>query len=269
MGINAMAASMVVELLLPSLLAGLLVALSSGMLGCFVVWRRMAFFSDALAHSAIMGTALALLANVDILYGLLGYGLLVAFILARFDKQLENSSDTLLAIIAQTSLAGGILLIPFTGKSIALESLLFGDILAVTWQDVYVIAAVCVLIVTSLLVWHKPLIDIAIDERLAASEGVPVKRFKLLLFCLMAGLIAVAIQMVGVLLVGALLLMPAMIARRFAQTPLSMMLLAPFAGMLAIGAGLALAWFSDAAAGPAIVVSAAAIWLLSLAKPIR
>src|SRR5690554_2625656 len=138
---------MVIELLLPSLLAGLLVALSSGMLGCFVVWRRMAFFSDALAHSAIMGTALALLANVDILYGLLGYGLLVAFVLARFDKQLENSSDTLLAIIAQTSLAGGILLIPFTGKSIALESLLFGDILAVTWQDVYVIAAVCVLIV--------------------------------------------------------------------------------------------------------------------------
>lgn len=257
---------MIVELLLPSLLAGLLIAIGSGVLGCFVVWRRMAFFSDALAHSAILGTALALLINVHILLGLLGYGLLVAIILARFDRVPETSGDTLLAIIAQTSLAAGVLLLPLTGQTIALESLLFGDILAINWQDIIITAIICLLIIGVLYACHRPLIDIAIDEELAATEGISVERFKLLLFCLLVGLIAVAVQMVGVLLVGALLLIPAATARRFARTPVSMMILAPCFGMLAVIGGLALAWYLDAAAGPAIVVSAAGLWVLSLLK---
>lgn len=257
---------MIVELLLPALLAGMLIAISSGALGCFVVWRRMAFFSDALAHSAVLGTALALLTHIHILFGLFGYGLLVALLLARFEQKLDTSGDTLLAVIAQTSLAAGILLLPFTGQHIALESLLFGDILAINWQDVAITAGVCVVILFALQRYHRPLIDMAIDEELAATEGVAVPRFKVVLFCLMAGLIAVAVQMVGVLLVGALLLMPAMAARRFATTPNRMLLLAPVFGIAAVICGLLLAYVLDAAAGPAIVICAATLWLASLLK---
>lgn len=257
---------MVVELLLPSLLAGLFIALASGALGCFVVWRRMAFFSDALAHSAMLGTALALLANVHILIGLLAYGLLVAVILARFDRTLETGGDTLLAIIAQTSLALGVVLLPLTGNNFSLESLLFGDILAITWQDVATTIAVCLFILVSLAVCYRPLIDTSIDEELAATEGTAVGRYKLILFCLLVGLIAVAVQMVGVLLIGALLLMPAMTARRFANTPLQMMLTAPMVGVLAVIGGLSMAWTMDIAAGPAIVVTAASLWLLSFLR---
>lgn len=259
-------ANMVVELLLPSLLAGLMIAMVSGALGCFVVWRRMAFFSDALAHSAMLGTALALLAGVNILFGLFAYGLFVAFILARFDRVLETSGDTLLAIIAQTSLAAGVLLLPFTNQSFSLEGLLFGDILAINWQDVWLTTGVSLVIIIGLAICYRPLIDTAIDEELAATEGIAVERYKLLLFCLLVGLIAVAVQMVGVLLIGALLLIPAMTARRFAKTPIQMMLLAPLFGLLAVIAGLTFAWYVDAAAGPAIVLSAAAFWLISLAK---
>ena len=257
---------MIFELLLPALLAGLLIAVCSGALGCFVIWRRMAFFSDALAHSAVLGTALALMAGVHLLYGLIGYGLVVAVIMARFDKKLHYSGDTLLAIISQVSLAAGILLLPLTGASFSLEALLFGDILAIGWQDVTVTAVISLLILLALRLSYRSLIDIAIDEELAATEGVPVESLKMLLFCLLVGLIAVAVQMVGVLLVGALLLIPAATARRFATTPVSMIVLAPVVGVLAVLIGLAVAWYANTAAGPTIVVTAAVLWLLAMVR---
>lgn len=257
---------MIVSLLLPSLLAGLLIAISAGALGCFVVWRRMAFFSDALAHSAILGTAVALLCNVHILIGLLGYGLLVAFILSRFDQKLSVDGDTLLAIIAQSSLALGVLLLPLAGETVDIESLLFGDILAINWFEVAVAALVSSLIVGLLAIKHRELVDCAIDEELAATEGIAVERSKLMLFCMMVALIAVAINVVGVLLIGALLLIPALTARQFAQTPVQMLLYAPIAGILMVLLGLIVAWFADLAAGPAIVVCATAVWVLSLLR---
>lgn len=257
---------MIIELLLPGILAGLLIAVCAGSLGCFVIWRRMAFFSDALAHSAILGTALALLAGIEPIYGLIGYGLLVGLLLARFDRKLHYSGDTLLAMLAQTSLALGVLLLPLSGASFSLEALLFGDILAIGWPGVWLTAGVATVILLALFILHQPLIDLAVDEDLAAAEGVPVTRLKMVLFCLLVGLIAVAVQMVGVLLVGALLLMPAATARRFAATPVMMLLLAPCVGVLAVSAGLSAAWYLDTAAGPSIVVSAAALWLLAMVR---
>lgn len=265
-GVITGAVTMIAELLLPALLVGVLVAVCAGSLGCFVIWRRMAFFSDALAHSAVLGTALALLAGIQPVYGLIGYGLLVALLLARFDKSLQYSGDTLLAMLAQTSLALGVLLLPLAGRTVSLEALLFGDILAVGRADVWLTALVALVIAGLLLALHRPLIDLCVDEELAAIEGVPVGRIKALLFCLLVALIAVAVQMVGVLLVGALLLMPAATARRFASTPHSMLLLAPGVGVLAVLGGLAMAWYVDTAAGPSIVVAAAALWLLSLGR---
>lgn len=263
---TASTASMIIELLLPSLLTGLLIALASGSMGCFVVWRKMAFFSDALAHSAILGTALALIAHCHILWGLLGYGALVAIIMARYDNALHYSGDTLLAIISQISLALGLLLLPFAPEPVNIEALLFGDILAASWVNVAVSAGITALILACLAVFWNPLLDLSINEELAATEGVPVRKLKLMLFLLLVGLIAIAVQVVGVLLVSALLLIPVASARRLASTPLQMLMIAPVIGMFAVFAGLFAAWQFNTVAGPSMVVVAAAIWLLSLVR---
>lgn len=260
---------MIIELLLPSIVAGLLIAVASGLLGCFVVWRRMAFFSDTLAHSAVLGTALALIAGVDLIYGLIGYGALVAVVMARFDNALMVSADTLLAIIAQASLAAGLLLIPLAGTNLNIEALLFGDILTIRWLDVGIAAIVTVIIGTTLSICYKPLIDLCIDEELAAIEGVAVARHKLVLFLLLVALIAVAVRLVGVLLISALLLVPAAATRRLAGNPLQMLLLAPAFGIVSVLSGLYAAYALNAAAGPAIVVAATLLWLVTLARKNR
>ncbi len=257
---------MIIELLLPSLLVGIFIALASGAVGCFVLWRKMAFFSDALAHSAVLGTAIALIAEVDVLYGLIGYGTLVAIVMARFDNALQYSGDTLLAIISQVSLALGLLALPFAAHSINIEALLFGDILSANWSNVAISATIAGLILFLLAVFWRPLLDVSVNEELAATEGVPVQRLKLLLFLTLVALIAIAVQVVGVLLVSALLLIPAATARKLSETPLQMILVAPAIGVVAVNLGLWSAYQLNAAAGPSIVVVAAALWLLSLLK---
>lgn len=258
---------MIFELLLPSLLCGLLIAACSGSLGCIVIWRRMAFFSDTLAHSAILGTALALIANIDVIWGLIGFGIIVAFAMARFDNGRRHvSSDTLLAIIAQSSLALGMLLLPLTGKAINIEALLFGDILAISWLDVGITAAITAIILALLAFNWPALLALCIDEDLAASEGINIQRCKLLLFLLLVGLVAIAVQMLGVLLISSLLLIPAATARRLSHTPQQMVVIAPLLGMLAVISGLILAYFLNLAAGPAVVVTASTFWILSLAR---
>lgn len=255
---------MIIEMLLPSLLVGLLIALASGALGCFVLWRKMAFFSDALAHSAVLGTALALIAEIDILYGLIGYGAVVAIIMARFDQALHYSGDTLLAIISQASLALGLLALPFAANPVNIEALLFGDILAASWPNVAITALIAGLILFALACFWRSLLDLSINEELAATEGIPVHRLKLLLFLLLVGLIAIAVQVVGVLLVSALLLIPAATARKLSRTPLQMIIIAPVIGVIAVILGLWAAYQLNAAAGPSIVVVATSLWLLSL-----
>ncbi|NRB37861.1 MAG: metal ABC transporter permease [Pseudomonadales bacterium] len=258
---------MIFELMLPSLIAGLFIALSSGSLGCFVIWRRMAFFSDTLAHSAILGTALALIAEIQVIYGLIGFGILVALTMAKFDNGRRHvSSDTLLAIIAQSSLALGMLLLPLTGTQVNIEALLFGDILAISWQDVFITAAITTVIVILLAFNWSDLLALCIDEDLAATEGIATKRLKLLLFLLLVALVAIAVQMLGVLLISSLLLIPAAAARRLSHTPTQMLCIAPVLGMIAVICGLALAYFLNLAAGPAVVVTSTMIWLLCLIK---
>lgn len=263
----ARTANMIIELLLPSLLVGLLIAIASGCLGCFVVWRKMAFFSDALAHSAILGTSLALISHINIFYGLMGYGAIVAVIMARFDNNLHLSGDTLLAIISQLSLAVGLLLLPFAPTPVNIEALLFGDILSASFNDVIISALISGVIIIALMLFWRPLLNLSIDEELAAIEGVPVTRLKLMLFLLLVALIAIAIQVVGVLLISALLLIPVATARKVARTPLLMMIVAPIIGAAAVILGLLVAWQYNLAPGPAIVTIAGIIWLISLCKP--
>lgn len=255
---------MMIELLLLPLMAGLLIALVSGPLGCFVTWNRMAYFSDTLAHSALMGVSLALVLSMDTSVGIFIACFIIAVALLMFRDNNLLPRDTLLGIFAHGSLALGIVIASFIqGMQLDLMAFLFGDILAVSKTDVFSITAVC-LLTGGLLFFHwQKLLSVSLDAELAQVEGIPVQRYRQLLMLLLAALIAFSIKIIGVLLIGALLIIPAAAARVYAHSPERMAMLASVVALFSVASGLALSWFFDTPAGPSIVLMSFCIFILS------
>ena len=261
---------MVDDFLLRAALAGLGVALLSGPLGCLVIWRHMAFFGATLAHSALLGIALGLLLGINLTVGLIAVSAAIALLLVVAEGRRGIATDTLLSILAHSALAAGLVVLVFVkGVRVDLMGYLFGDILAVTSQDVMVIGAVAACGLTALAFLWRPLLRIAIHEETAAVEGVPVVAVRVGFMVLLAVVVAVALKVVGILLVTALLVIPAAAARRFAATPESMAVIAALIGALSVlvGIGGSLAW--DLPAGAAIVCVAATIFLMGMLVPVR
>jgi len=252
------------DFLIRALLAGLLIALIAGPLGVFILWRRMAYFGDTLSHSAILGVALGLLLSINVKIGILLSTLLVAGLLIYSQRQKKLTSDTMLGIISHSALSLGLVLISFVeGVRVDIESWLFGDILAVSWNDIGFIAiGVCIVVVVLLVIW-KPLLSLTVHEELALVEGVNVYLISAIYTLLIAVLVAIAMKIVGALLITALLIIPAATSRQFARTPEQMALLSIVIGMLAVLLGLSTSFYSDTPAGPSIVVSATVLFLMS------
>lgn len=256
-----------IEFLLPSLLAGLAVALVCGPMGGLVVWRRMAFFGDTLAHGALLGAALALALDVSVYLAVVAVCLGLAVALTGLQQQRQLASDTLLGIVAHTTLALGVIAISVqTTLQVDLFAYLFGDLLAVGWRDVTALWLGAVLILWMVAWQWRALLSITVNEELAQVEGVAVQRTRLLLMLLLALLIAGAIRTVGVLLITSLLVIPAASARRLTDTPTQMAVLASVIGMAAVCVGLALSWYADTPVGPSIVVAASGMFLLTLLR---
>lgn len=256
-----------IELLLPSLLAGLAVALVSGPMGAFVVWRRMAFFGDTLAHGALLGAALALALDVNLYLAVVVACLSIALALTGLQQQRQITGDTLLGIVAHTTLALGVISLSVQQSvQVDLMAYLFGDLLAVTWNDVLALWAGAALII-AVVVWQwRALLSITVNEELAQVEGVPVAFTRLLLMLLLALLIAGAIRTVGVLLITSLLVIPAAGARRLSSTPEQMAMRASVLGLLSVTLGMTMSWYADTPVGPSIVVAAAALFVLTLLR---
>lgn len=254
-----------IDFLLYALLAGVGVALVAGPLGCFVVWRRMAYFGDTLAHSALLGVALGVLLNIDLGIAVTAVCLLMALCLVALDHQGVLALDTLLGILSHSALAAGLVVISLLSDiRVDLMSLLFGDLLSVTKADLWVIysgASIAILLLVSL--W-KSLISITVEPELAAVEGIKVARVQTALMLITALVIAIAMKIVGVLLITALLIIPAAAARRMSTKPESMAVLASLVAILSVISGLSASWFIDTPAGPSIVISATLIFCLSL-----
>ncbi|MGG7566160.1 metal ABC transporter permease [Rhodovulum sp. DZ06] len=252
------------DFLVRAALAGAGVACAAGPLGCFVVWRRMAYFGDAASHAAILGVALALAADVPVFGGVL----LAAAAMAAGAAKLAGRSwamDTLLGVAAHSALAVGLVtaaLLP--GVRLDLETYLFGDILAVGRGDLLVIWGAAAG-VSALVAWRwRGLIASTLNADLAAAEEHDPELERLVLALALALLVAAGIKVVGALLITAMLVIPAAAARSFAKTPEAMAVQAAGIGMAAAGLGLALAWHADAPAGPSIVVAATVILALSM-----
>ena len=251
-------------------LAGVGVALAAGPLGCFMVWRRMAYFGDATAHAALLGVALALATDIDVLPGILLAALAMAFTVTALSGR-KLAHDTLLGVAAHTGLALGLLAVALTGRrNIDLDAYLFGEILAVNRGDLMVIWGGGALVI-ALLVWRwSALLASTLSGELAAASGIDAGRERVVLTVCLAVLIAIAIKVVGALLITALLIIPAAGARGVSRTPEAMAVLAAGFGVFAALGGLQAAMWWDLPAGPAIVaVAAACFGVATLAGGLR
>lgn len=258
------------DFLLNALLAGLALALVAGPLGSFVVWRRMAYFGDTLAHAALLGVALGLLLDISPTLAVAVGCVLLAVLLVTLQQRQPLAADTLLGILAHSTLSLGLVTVSLLDEvRVDLMAYLFGDLLAVGSDDLAWIVLGSALVL-GLLAWlWRALLAITVHEELARVEGLPVAAIRLALMLLIAIVIAVAMKIVGVLLITSLLIIPAAAAQRHARSPEQMAIGASLIGLLAVCAGLALSWYQDTPAGPSIVVSAAGLFLLSFLLPRR
>ncbi len=242
-------------------LAGVGLALAAGPLGCFVVWRRMAYFGDATAHAAILGVALALALDAPIFGGVLVTALLIGLLVSGAYGE-RYASDTLLGVAAHGALAAGLVAIAFIpGLRVDLMGYLFGDILAVTPADLAVIWT-GVLLVMGLLAWRwRALLTATLSPDLSAAAGDRPARERLVLTLALALLVAVALKVVGALLITAMLIVPAAAARALTRSPEAMAAAAGLIGAGAALAGLGVSYRWNSPAGPTIVVAAVAAFL--------
>jgi len=252
-------AAMLDDFLVRAALAGLGVALAAGPLGCFIVWRRMAYFGDATAHAALLGVALALVLSVSIFAGVLVVALALALSLSARGYPI----DTALGVFAHGGLAVGLVVVSLLpGARVDLMGLLLGDILAVGRGDLAVIWGGAVL-VTGLLAWRwSALLTATLNADLAEASGISARRETLVLTVALAVVVAVALKVVGALLISAMLIVPAATVRTLARTPEHMAVLAAVAGALAALGGMALSYQFDTPTGPTIVALATTMFVI-------
>jgi len=249
-----------------ALIAGSGVALAAGPLGCFIVWRRMAYFGDTISHSALLGVALGFLVNVNLILAVFAVAALVAISLMALQRTNALSSDAILGILSHSTLAIGLVIVAFmTWLRIDLMAYLFGDILAVTTQDILIIyAGGATALAVLAAIWTRLLAD-TVSFDLARAEGLRPEVARFIFMLLVAAVVAMTMKVVGILLITALLIIPGAAARNFAGTPEAMAGIAAAVGVLGVVGGLHGSLYFDTPAGPTIVVAALLVFLASMA----
>ena len=248
-----------------ALIGGFGVAFVAGPLGCFIIWRRLAYFGDTLSHSALLGVAIALLLELNITLSVFIVSVLVALMLLVLQKKASLSSDALLGLLAHSVLAIGLVVLAFmTWVRVDLMGFLFGDILAITTVDLALIWGGGAVVLAILAKIWKALFAATVSYDLALAEGGKPDQVNLAFMVLMAAVIAVSMKIVGVLLITALLIIPAAAARRFATSPEQMAVVAIILGIVSVYIGLNGSLEFDTPAGPSIVVAALACFVLSV-----
>lgn len=255
--------TMLDDFMVRALLAGLGVALAAAPLGCFVVWRRMAYFGDATAHAALLGVAFSLALSLPVLPAVLAVALVMAVLVGTLGQR-NGSADSLLGVLSHGALGIGLVAVSFvSGVRVDLSAYLFGDILAVQPADIAVIWAGA-LVVAGLIAWRwSALLLSTLGEDLAWAGGIDPRRERLVLTVTLAITVAVAIKVVGALLIGALLIIPASAARPLARSPEGMAGIAALIAVTSVLGGLQGAMLFDTPAGPSIVTAAAALFVLT------
>ena len=248
-----------------ALVAGLGVAFVTGPLGCFVVWRRLSYFGDTLAHSSLLGVTSAFSLELNIALSVFIISSLIALILIQLQKKTNLPGDALLGLLAHSSLAVGLVVIGFlTFIRFDIMGLLFGDILAVTINDLYIIWIGGALILITLKIIWKSLFASTVNYELAEAEGLNPDRAKAVFTILMAAIIAISIKMVGLLLITGMLIIPAAMARNISTSPQGMVIYSIVGGLLSVIIGLFSSLEFNTPSGPSIIAASLLLFILSL-----
>jgi zinc transport system permease protein len=251
---------------LRALIAGLIMVTIAAPMGCLMVWQRLAFLSDTLGHAAVLGVGVGLLLQVQPIFGVLAVALVIVFSLSRVSSFNSALSETTLAIISHTGLAGGIILVgALPGPGVNLEAILFGDLLATTRGDLLNLLLTTALLMLLLLRHWRAFVAVSVSREIAQAEGVEVRRVQFLMYVMIALLVAVMMKVMGVLLIAAMLVIPTSSARLFSRSPEQMVVVSGLYGLAALAGGMAGSFQLDWQTGPAIVVSATLLLLLTLA----
>ena len=248
-----------------ALIAGLGVAIVTGPLGCFTIWRRLSFFGDTLAHSALLGVTLALSFEMNISFAVFLISAVVAIFLINLQRVTNLPGDALLGLLAHSTLALGLVTISFLSFiRFDIMGLLFGDILSVNNLDILIIwLGGAIILITLKIIW-KPLFASTVNYDLAQAEGMNPNRANIIFTLLMAAIIAISIKMVGLLLITGMLIMPAAMARNLSDNPIMMVFIATVGGLLSVLLGLFASLEFNSPSGPSIIVAALTLFLLSL-----
>ena len=248
-----------------ALIAGIGVAIVAGPLGCFIMWQRLAYFGDTMAHTSLLGIAIAIILEVHIFAGVFGICIVAAFLLGRVTDRSQLPADSLLGILSHSTLALGLILVSLMyWVRVDLLQYLFGNILSVNWIDIASIYLAGVVVIT-LVVWRwRQLVCTTVNEEIAAAENLQPVYTRYLLMVLLAAVVAFAMKIVGIILTMSMLIIPAASARYFSKSPEQMAVYSVLAGIIAVIIGLVLSLNVDLPSGPSIVFAASVIFVSSL-----
>jgi len=263
------AIEMIDEFIIRAALAGFAVALAAAPLGCLIVWRRMAYFGDATGHAALLGVVLGVALGLAPMLGVVVVAAAMALVVSLVSNRASFGVDTMLGVFAHSALALGLVaaaLIP--GARLNLLGVLQGDILLVNWVDVAMVWLGSLAIIAVISMFWRALINATLSPELMVAEGGSLLKDRLVLTLSLAVFVAVAMQLVGVLLITAMLILPAAAAAPIARSPEKMVAFAAGIGGLSVLGGLGLSLGFDTPAGPSIIVVAAVVFAaITLTRP--
>ncbi len=247
-----------------ALLGGLLASIGCGIMGSYVVVKRIGFMAGGISHAVLGGMGAALFFGVSPLGGALGAALVAALLIGWISLRWKEREDTLISAVWAVGMAIGIIFISKTpGYNVNLMSYLFGNILMVPQQDVWLMAWMDLVVLAVVWLFYRQFLAVSFDEEFARLRGVPVTAFYLLLLCMVAVTVVLLIQVVGLILVIALLTLPAAIAAQYIKSLGRMMLLASILGMMFTTTGLVISYIADLPSGASIILVAGLVYLVS------
>ena len=258
------------DFILRALIAALGISIIAGSLGCFVIWKRMSYFSESISHSALLGVSLGLASGLGMHAGLVIVGFIFAGLIVILQQKQVLSSDAILGIFSHLALSLGIIILGIVGgENTDYFALLFGDVLSISDQDIVWIYAVLLIIISLLVVFWQKLLLLTLNEELAVSQGLNRTFYQLLFMLMIALTVSISVQIVGVLLITSLLIIPPAVARVFAGSPSTMVFQSISISIVAVLMGLSASVFYDLATGPTIVIALGVLFTLSQLFPKR
>ncbi|KJZ82055.1 Zinc ABC transporter, inner membrane permease protein ZnuB [Candidatus Liberibacter solanacearum] len=258
------------EFFIRALFAGIGIILSTGPLGCFIVWQRMTYFGDTIAHSALLGVAFSLMLNLPLPLCIFMVAALTSIILLQIQKSEFIASDAILGVITHSTISISLIMLSFmTWVNTDLTSFLFGDILAVNTNDIIIIWSAGILNIVILIKIWKSLLATTVNYELAKAEGMQPEKVKLIFTMITALMISISIKFIGITLITSLLILPTVTARRFATSPENMVILTTVIGILGVILGLYGSLIFDTPSGPSIIITSLIFFILSFLRDLK